>query len=114
MHHSSPPRALHTLPISSSLTSSFKLHLSKIENHEAPHVIFSNLLLIYPSSVNTRNFKIVEIISSTLKMEAIYSPETSVATQKTTLRHTPEDDTFYNHRCENLKSYNIVARTATI
>jgi hypothetical protein len=46
-----------------------------------------------------------EPISSTLKMEAISSPETSDATQRTTQRHTPEDDTLHNHRCENLKSY---------
>jgi hypothetical protein len=38
-------------------------------------------------------------------MEAIYSSETSVATQRTTRHHIPEDDTLHNHRCENLKSY---------
>jgi hypothetical protein len=38
-------------------------------------------------------------------MEAIYSSETSVETQRTTRRHIPEDDTRHNHRCENLKSY---------
>jgi hypothetical protein len=48
-----------------------------------------------------------EPISSTLKMEAIYSSETSVVTQRTTWRHIPEDDTLHNHRCENLKSYNF-------
>jgi hypothetical protein len=42
---------------------------------------------------------------STLKMEAICSSETSVATQETTWRHIPEDDTLHNQRCENLKSY---------
>jgi hypothetical protein len=47
-----------------------------------------------------------ERISSTLKMEAISSSETSVETQQTTRRHIPEDDTLQNHRCENLKSYN--------
>jgi hypothetical protein len=36
---------------------------------------------------------LAEIISSTLKMEAICSSETSVATQQTTRRHIPEDDT---------------------
>jgi hypothetical protein len=41
-------------------------------------------------------------------MEAIYSSETSVATQRTTRRHIPEDDTLHNHRCENLKSYTIL------
>jgi hypothetical protein len=46
-----------------------------------------------------------ELISSTLKMEAICSSETSVETRRTTRRHIPEDDTLHNHRCENLKSY---------
>jgi hypothetical protein len=50
---------------------------------------------------------LAEIISSTLKMEAICSSETSVVNQRTTLRHIPEDDTLHNLRCENLKSYNI-------
>jgi hypothetical protein len=36
------------------------------------------------------------IISSTLKMEAVCSSEQSVATQQTTLRHIPEDDTLHN------------------
>jgi hypothetical protein len=40
-------------------------------------------------------------------MEAICSSETLVASQQTTRRHIPGDDTFHNHRCENLKSYNI-------
>jgi hypothetical protein len=48
---------------------------------------------------------LAELISSTLKMEAIYSSETSVETQRTTRRHIPEDDTLHNYRCENLKSY---------
>jgi hypothetical protein len=46
-----------------------------------------------------------EIISSTLKMEAICSSETSVETRRNTLCHITEDDTLRNHRCENLKSY---------
>jgi hypothetical protein len=48
---------------------------------------------------------LAEIISSNLKMEAICSSETSAATQQTIRRHISEDDTLYNHRCENLKSY---------
>jgi hypothetical protein len=36
-----------------------------------------------------------EPISSTLKMEAICSSETSVETQRNTLRHIPEDDTLH-------------------
>jgi hypothetical protein len=37
---------------------------------------------------------LAEIISSTLKMEAISYSETSVATQQATRRHIPEDDTL--------------------
>jgi hypothetical protein len=48
---------------------------------------------------------LAEMISSTLKMEAIRSSEKSVATQQTTRHHIPEDDTLHNHRGENLKSY---------
>jgi hypothetical protein len=48
---------------------------------------------------------LTEIISSTLKMEAIFSSETSVATEQITRRQIPEDDTLHNHRCESLKSY---------
>jgi poly-D-alanine transfer protein DltD len=41
---------------------------------------------------------------STLKMEAIYSSETSVDA-RSTQRHIPEDDNLHSHRCESLKSY---------
>jgi hypothetical protein len=44
----------------------------------------------------------------TLKMEAICSSETSVETRRTTRRHIPKDDTYYHHRCENLKSYMMI------
>jgi hypothetical protein len=37
-----------------------------------------------------------ELISSTLKMEALWSSETSVATQQTTRLHIQEDDTLHN------------------
>jgi hypothetical protein len=43
--------------------------------------------------------------SSTLKMEAIFSFETSVDFQRTTQRYIPGGSTLHNHRCENLKSY---------
>jgi hypothetical protein len=36
------------------------------------------------------------------------SSETSVASQQTTRRHIPEDNTLHNRLCENLKSYNFV------
>jgi hypothetical protein len=48
---------------------------------------------------------LLKLFSSTLKMEAICSSETSFATQQTTRRHFPEDNTLHNHRCEDLKSY---------
>jgi hypothetical protein len=38
-------------------------------------------------------------------MEATYSSETSVDFQRNTRRYIPEDRTFRNHRCENLKLY---------
>jgi hypothetical protein len=40
-------------------------------------------------------------------MEAIYSSKISVDTQRTTRRYIPEHGTLHNHRCENLKFYNI-------
>jgi hypothetical protein len=43
--------------------------------------------------------------SSTLKMEAVCSSETSADFQRTTLNHIPVDKILHNHRCENLKSY---------
>jgi hypothetical protein len=46
-----------------------------------------------------------ELISSTLKTEAICSSETSVEIRRTTFRHIPEDDTLHNHCRENLRSY---------
>jgi hypothetical protein len=42
---------------------------------------------------------------SALKMEAIYSSETSVDFQRTTRRYIPVDSILRNHGCENLKSY---------
>jgi hypothetical protein len=38
-------------------------------------------------------------------MEAIFSSETLVDTQRTTRHYIPEDGIFHNYRCENLKSY---------
>jgi hypothetical protein len=45
--------------------------------------------------------------SSTLKIEAICSPETSIDFQRITQRYLPEDITLHNHNCENLKSYKL-------
>jgi hypothetical protein len=46
------------------------------------------------------------LFSSTLKMEAIRSFETSVCAMSTQ-RHIPEDGILHNHSRENLKSYII-------
>jgi hypothetical protein len=43
--------------------------------------------------------------SSTLKILATFSSETSVKFQLTTWRYIPEYSTLHDHRCENLKSY---------
>jgi hypothetical protein len=51
---------------------------------------------------------LAELISSTLKMEAICSSETSVDTQRTTRHYIPQDGTLHNHRCENIKSYRAI------
>jgi hypothetical protein len=52
--------------------------------------------------------------SSTLKMEATCSSETSVDFQRTTQRYNPEDKTLHNHRCENLKSYAVWKKFADV
>jgi hypothetical protein len=56
---------------------------------------------------------LAETNSSTLKMEAICSSETSVETQQITQHHIPEDVTLHNHHCENLKSYVLMWRLCT-
>jgi hypothetical protein len=49
---SSPPCVLHSLPISCSLTGTFKLNLANSTNYEVPHYeVFSNHLLFRPSRV---------------------------------------------------------------
>jgi hypothetical protein len=40
-------------------------------------------------------------------MEAIRSSETSIRFQQPTWCYIPEDSTLHNHRCENLKSYQV-------
>jgi hypothetical protein len=47
---------------------------------------------------------LAEIISSALKIKAMFLRNVSPS-QQTTRRHIPEDDTLHNHRCGNLKSY---------
>jgi hypothetical protein len=39
-----------------------------------------------------------------LKVEAAFSPETSVNVYQTTRCHIPEDRSLHRHRCENLRS----------
>jgi hypothetical protein len=45
--------------------------------------------------------------SSVVKLKAACSYETSAHFQRTTWCHRPEDRTFHNHRCANLKSDNM-------
>jgi hypothetical protein len=63
-----------------------------------------------PLKVNVRQatcFTLVSCLaySSTVKMEAKCSSETSVDIQRTTRCYIPEDGILHNHRCENLKYY---------
>jgi hypothetical protein len=72
----------------------------------------SSTYLLFPIQTQISSRQIIlfacwffaKCISSTLKMEAICSSETSVETQRTTRCHIPEDDTLHNHHCGNLKS----------
>jgi hypothetical protein len=50
---------------------------------------------------------LARLILRPLKMEAICSSETSVNFKRATQRYIPEDRSFYNHCCENLKSFII-------
>jgi hypothetical protein len=45
--------------------------------------------------------------SSTLKIEATYSSETSVEFHRTTWRYIPQDRTVHNDRCGTIKTLNI-------
>jgi hypothetical protein len=45
--------------------------------------------------------------SSTLKMEATCSPKMSGDFQWTIWHYIPEERTFHNHHCDNLKSYKL-------
>jgi hypothetical protein len=68
------------------------------------HLIYSKCKLLIYNLPPACLLVFAELISSSLKMEAICSSETSVDTLRTT-RHIPEYDTLHNHRCECLKSY---------
>jgi hypothetical protein len=46
--------------------------------------------------------------SSTLKIEATCSSETSVYFQRTTRRYITEDRILHKHRCENVQSYTVI------
>jgi hypothetical protein len=52
---------------------------------------------------------LAEIISSTLKMEAICSSETSITTQQTTRHYIPEDDTLLFSKF-TYSGYDIVSK----
>jgi hypothetical protein len=77
------------------------LHSSTPKMEETKSTVFWNITLCLPSA-----FTLVSCSAyfSTLKMEALCSPETSVDFQRTTRRYIPEDSTLHNHRCENLTS----------
>jgi hypothetical protein len=84
--------------------------LYESETMVSKSTIFLDITPYSPLSVNRRGHLLsrsflAELIFSTLKVEAIYSSETSVDTQRTTRLYIPEDGTLHNHRCENLKSY---------
>jgi hypothetical protein len=65
------------------------------------------MIFIFIHSLKIRAFTLVSCsaYSSTLKMEAMCSSETSVDFQRTTRRYIPEDSTLHNNRCENLTFY---------
>jgi hypothetical protein len=73
----------------------YRLHLQGRRNNFSKNQQVSRWQILLATCL------LAEIISSTLKMEAICSSETSAATQQTTRRHIPEYDTLHNHRCEN-------------
>jgi hypothetical protein len=67
---------------------------AKVQAHLDPS-IFDHILEL--NAVSPAYLLVLaEIISSTLKMEAICSSETSVATEQTTRHHIPEDDTLFS------------------
>jgi hypothetical protein len=77
------------------------------QNQTKKSIIFWDMTPCSPSSFKLATHVLAffaELISSTLKMEAIFSSETSVETRRTSRRHIPENDILHNHRCENLKS----------
>jgi hypothetical protein len=45
--------------------------------------------------------------SSAVELEVICSSKTALDFQQTTQLYIPEDKTFHNHFCENLKSYAV-------
>jgi hypothetical protein len=51
------------------------------------------------------NILFLTILTSTLKLKAVYSSETLVYRRKITRRNNPEDHHLYSHRRGNLKSY---------
>jgi hypothetical protein len=73
-----------------------------------PSYIFKNFILRYITRVAdifAACFVLISCManSSSLKMEAIRSSETSVNFHRTTWRYIPEGRSLHNYRCENLK-----------
>jgi hypothetical protein len=48
-----------------------------------------------------------------MKMEAIFSSETSVDFHRTTWRYIPQGKNVYNYRCDNLKVYMLVRHSTS-
>jgi hypothetical protein len=77
------------------------------------NTIFWDITLCSPLKVNWAglcfkpDFMLVSCLaySSTLKMEAMCTSETSVVFQRTTQFFITEDSSLHDHYCENLKSY---------
>jgi hypothetical protein len=61
----------------------------------------------------TSNVFLSSLIPSTLMMEAIRSPDSSVLT-RATWRNIPEDIILHSHRRENLKSYTSFTSTVNL
>jgi hypothetical protein len=70
---------------------------------------FGGICRLHLQSLQT-TFTLVSCLaySSIMKIDAIFSYETSANFQRTTLLYFPEDITLRNQRCESIKSYRLV------
>jgi hypothetical protein len=73
-------------------------------------ILHTSLMLVFIAGTNIlKSYQHEAGSKQALKMESTRSSETLVDFQRTTRRYIPEDGTFYNHRCENVKSYKCIA-----